>query len=65
MMKFLHSTPRVSNEQANEVFRQFAWSLGGALKSAKSSRAKPQKPSQSRKRPVALAAKRVPKRASN
>ncbi len=66
MMKFLHSTPKISNEQASEVFRQFAWALGGALQGAKSSGGKPQKPVRSRTRPrPAAAAKRAPKRAAN
>jgi len=65
MMKFLHSAAKISNEEASQVFRQFAWTLGGVLQNAKSVRAKPQKSARSRSRANSTAAKRSPKQVAN
>jgi len=63
-MKFLPSASKISNAEASQVFRQFAFALGGALQGAKSARSKPQKTVRARagSKP---AAKRASKRVAN
>lgn len=67
MIKLIPAAAKTSNEEAKQVFRQFAWALSGALKTKKSTRSKPQNPARPRaaSKPAAAAAKRASKRSSN
>jgi len=65
MIKLIPVAAKISNEEAKQVFRQFAWTLGGVLQTGKSTNSKPQSPVRPRAGSKPAAAKRPPKRTAN
>ncbi len=65
MIKLNPPTTKISNEEAKQVFRQFAWALSGALQTKNPTGAKPPKGARSRPRANSTGAKRSSKRTAN